>query len=1710
MTRDVQSVVLAQQQSQSPPLQLIMSGQSAIMQSMNQHFDRLQVEMDKNNELQGQLVQMQQKMDANQQRMQQQMESKQQEMQELQQQMDAKQQQMYQLQQETNEELLEKQQEMLQMQQQALDRLAVIQSSVLALVTQTYELHEYPIPRLFIVLPKTLGFSGKIKSLIADQFRLYFLCECGTHTMSEDTKTPHHIHLAKHEGYDLEKPTVFFERYGSYVLRLMQMIKYGITAAGLIVPPLANSKIVEGLDTAQKHMDYLKKNFAPLVDDTIKFLGDIKSHQEMGQELSADHMEFARLEALEGADLRQLESYLKVKDKGRVLGNLYRIVTLEGHVKWVCFDHYRATYRETTIKRLQEIVSVNGGDYSSETGSIKISLATHTQAKQFYDAMTNARCIQELDITLKWDATMDELRKFAKAVTMANVISLTVNGTFFKSPALDVVNRTRRFDPIMQLASNARLQSLQINDFGDFFARVSKSALSSSPKLRTLLLRSELSAEDKVKSLGHILTLYSALTTLEVKLPPGTTITEAVPDVLSKLPKLESLNVNCGMSSIAASVKNGEIQDTVLMSDKLSDLLSGDFDVIQGKSSTMLLVKVTPQDGHIDRLLGTLVTAAISRIQLTYRGRPRVILAAPEWTLQDLDGIVVPELSNGLSISVDCGRLFLFTENRYWTWTREALALYTTITIERLGRLNTDDLRYIQQLYQPTKLVITRIPRDGDKDRLTEILHQSQKLDHLEVKYGEAQDPTIGNDPEMKFLDLVTIAISASASARRLRSFSIDYQRLSITASRSWDGMSVELTVAQISGLHPDELQFIRKGQVRKLVIMQTPRAEDKDRLIDVLQHNQELGRLDIRYRKEHDLTADNGFEMKLQDLTTVIASATTKALKSFSIICRRCSLVTNCGSNEGTDMVIERLDLLESDDLEYIQQGHLTKLVLMRIPREGEKDRLANILYRSQKLKSLEFKYGEAQDSVIDNEPEMRFFDLVTLVTRTIAATLESFLIDYQRISLTTIFGFDKGMYMNIERLDRLRPDDFAFNQQFHITRLTICQIPRIEEKDRLIDALCLSRTLCRLEIEYRKDQEPATLENPEMKLLDLVTVVTSNTNSLALLSIQYQRLKLTAKMLRSNIQDAVMTTIRLKDLHSDDLKLMGHFPARLEIKDIPLHTDKGRLALIFQLNIPHLHLQIGCGEKSPLVYRGALRPFEGTEDDMKFQDVVGMATSICKIKSLRIDYRELSIKIGVSQGVTQKVDMAITTLGVLSLQDVEFIKQRHLTRLTTWYDQGLGDEIWWIEFIRSSQSLTHLQVGCKGEFALSLVDLVVSNRNDTLQRRGSCSLRTFELMDNPLVPFDVLANRDATLHIKSHITFPDDSITFDMRTWIRFEKMSSLRHDHPVVDFIFRFGWSIVLLDGYILGAEIFASLLNTILNTGSHQLESLIVYSSGQTSRGDLLDEVIKRSPNFKKLGVYLRLSVDVELVLALLSRYGTIISKIQLSEGTPEQWSRISSSFTSRHHFPILESLEVLPTPDALVRHWELLDLSCFVFPSDCTSWIMTMVSAPPPRGSTASIAQLSPRRGNSVTDDPNIVHLGTTLAESWIPLRKIVLRQVELRPEEWRTVVEALDFSVLEYLDLQESNFSMEQFKVLMECLPENSDSNIPLQTLDVVGTHLAQETDIQILEEMMAPLLKKAPSIAISIYNLNPLLERNNSCDSDSSLESELQDWGLH
>ncbi|KAF9351237.1 hypothetical protein BGX26_010717 [Mortierella sp. AD094] len=454
-------------------------------------------------------------------------------------------------------QVLQMQEEMLQMQKKTLDRLAIIQDHVQTLLIQTYELQEYPIPRLFIILPKPAMGRVIFGKLFSDQFQLFFLCECGKHTMTEGSTIPHEIHLAKHEGYEISKPNEFFEKYGSYILTLMQMFKYGIIAAGVVVPYLEKFKIVEGMDEIQKYLDQTNKTMGALVGDAISFLEEQQKSSTNGIDVTGQ-ARIEELEVLEGAELRQLESYLSIKDSGRVLGNLYRIVTAEGHVKWVCIDHYKANYREKSVQELRDIVVVNKGSYTEEIGKIETEFSSSTLAKQFYGAMVKARGVQELDIKLSWDVTMDDLKKFADALTKAKVSHLAVNGSAWEGPAGDYINRVHRYDPIAQLASNGRIQSLIIREIDDFFKRFSSSSMTMTQQLRILEIGRDIKLGDRYGSfLTGILDNCPSLTKLRFVTPRQRSLIEFTMDRLGHLQMAEGTHLDFGSGDGQAKVTLG-------------------------------------------------------------------------------------------------------------------------------------------------------------------------------------------------------------------------------------------------------------------------------------------------------------------------------------------------------------------------------------------------------------------------------------------------------------------------------------------------------------------------------------------------------------------------------------------------------------------------------------------------------------------------------------------------------------------------------------------------------------------------------------------------------------------------------------------------------------------------------------------------------------------------------------------------------------------------------------------------------------------------------------------------------------------------------------------------------------------------------------------------------------------------------------------------
>ncbi|ORZ04844.1 hypothetical protein BCR41DRAFT_400864 [Lobosporangium transversale] len=525
----------------------------------------------------------------------------------------------------------ENQQQMLQLQEQGLERLAIIQNRIQAVIAQTYELHEYPIPRLFIVLPKHTGFPNMLKnSLTKTQFRLFFLCECGDHTKVPGSNTPHHIHLAKHEGYDIERPNEFFENYGSYILIVLQLVKYGTLGTSIALPLLATDTIFQSLGRKINKLSE-KKDFIGVTGASIESLINesisyIQNKQNTGGAIGdiEGQTVLEKVEALEGADLRRLQSFLRVQDQSRTLGDLYRIVTLEGHVKWVCFDHYRENYKESAVQRLKEVVAANEGDYDEKHGSIKVCLKSRFQAKQFYDAMVQARGIHELSIQFGWRATEGDVADFATATTESNLVGVSLKDKPISQRESRIsfwLDSGSRYNPLAWLMSNKRVRSMKIEAIEDFFL-MSDFVFKEAPELRSLdIVKINISPCYYRRTLRQLLIHCPNL----VKLTLGTidnilTLNNLLYDTLPLLQTLKSLELQYESGVLRNKYLRGTTlessmefyhpmriceDDVVILSEKRKGLHSYLLNIMSNdpKLTTMLLTNVYDYHKVIERVI---------------------------------------------------------------------------------------------------------------------------------------------------------------------------------------------------------------------------------------------------------------------------------------------------------------------------------------------------------------------------------------------------------------------------------------------------------------------------------------------------------------------------------------------------------------------------------------------------------------------------------------------------------------------------------------------------------------------------------------------------------------------------------------------------------------------------------------------------------------------------------------------------------------------------------------------------------------------------------------------------------------------------------------------------------------------------------------------------------------------------------------------------
>ncbi|KAF9915403.1 hypothetical protein BX616_006227 [Lobosporangium transversale] len=449
---------------------------------------------------------------------------------------------------EKDDEIYKLQLETIILQHQARDRLAILQEHANAILAQNFELHEYSIPRLFIVLPVDTT-KWDPMNILRNKFRLHFLCEGENHTVKAGKSSQSQIHVVQRDGYEIQNSTEFFHKYGKYILILLQWLK----------SEKSSTPLVDAINHSIEYMMALTVEYP-----TLKNINSIDDY-----------------EGLEVADLRQLNTFLQINDKEQQHGNLHRVMTEAGHVKWVCLDHYHAMYNEKEQRALENTVKMDGGKCDSYLGKVVITLKSRNRAKEFFAALGKTRGVYELDITFNWDWTKADLETFEDILKKSSVSILRLElGRFQEGINWPLSKTSTRYEILARIIELSSMKAIHLV-LSPELIKLSNLHPKISPRLHklTIEMKPRKIGPNDFKELAHSLKTNTVLTILNLE---GNSIGKEGARVLSEALKTNStlttldLESNSIMNEGALVLAEALKVNTTLTTMKLTDNSIGD------------------------------------------------------------------------------------------------------------------------------------------------------------------------------------------------------------------------------------------------------------------------------------------------------------------------------------------------------------------------------------------------------------------------------------------------------------------------------------------------------------------------------------------------------------------------------------------------------------------------------------------------------------------------------------------------------------------------------------------------------------------------------------------------------------------------------------------------------------------------------------------------------------------------------------------------------------------------------------------------------------------------------------------------------------------------------------------------------------------------------------------------------------------------------
>lgn len=479
---------------------------------------------------------------------------------------------------------------------------------------QSRDWHESPLPRLFIVLPKSCLHDNKL-TLSWDKFRFFWMCEFvepAPRSVTYPSQTPVMDggigglapHVGHHGGYDLVHPEEFFRKYRVALLLNLQMFKFSARSTkttfvnggggnkgetsiynqGVVFLQMSmrldREEIELYLDLMISHLEQLSSEVTEKTQDSQKAGG---RGTEAGAGVGIVRAQ-EQIPILSDKELKLIQSYLIATtstDSGiDQLHSQYRYVDSQGHVQWICLNHMkqlRPSYDPDAVRKAIE----STGMYSAQGSSIDMTdMSVPSTLSVFSNTdLLPTNGVAEMAVNMSkadwWASRINEINKcffrddFWLGLMRCQLTSLVLTGSrdyaypYFQSsvPLLDF------------LLVNQQLQSLRVESAQGLLKTI-KSGFQIHPSARLRVLDftidTDKDVEDIKRALAMLVGSATGLRKLRIAwndLNQGgwsTRVVTFLRTFLFKLREPVEVVVKTGEEEISMTVQDGNFQDVHL------------------------------------------------------------------------------------------------------------------------------------------------------------------------------------------------------------------------------------------------------------------------------------------------------------------------------------------------------------------------------------------------------------------------------------------------------------------------------------------------------------------------------------------------------------------------------------------------------------------------------------------------------------------------------------------------------------------------------------------------------------------------------------------------------------------------------------------------------------------------------------------------------------------------------------------------------------------------------------------------------------------------------------------------------------------------------------------------------------------------------------------------------------------------------------------